>query len=247
MSDLTIKKRVNKNQKEKYKQYGYFSTGQTKESADTFENLMGALNKIKTDLVSLSIVLEKSDQLNDAKNVGTTSEFRDVLNHAIDAKKMLKQSAFKTFLPNELDQIKEIYGIMEEFITTLSQFTSDKVTREQDNSNLLSEELRQLQDDLAQAEMDDDDTEVDAIQNDIVGVEEAIKESDDRVAYLQSITAGQQFPLYKRTIEELLALMKNKVLRNEGDISAYAKTIGGSYYNLLHEDWIKFHQNQEFI
>ena len=97
MEDLSIKKRINKNQVEKYKQYGRFNTGQTKESADTFENLMGALNKIKTDLVSLSIVLEKSDQLNDAKNVGTTSEFRDVLNHAIDAKKMLKQSAFKNF------------------------------------------------------------------------------------------------------------------------------------------------------
>jgi hypothetical protein len=95
--------------------------------------------------------------------------------------------------------------------------------------------------------MDDDDTEIDFTQNEIVGVKEAIKESDDRVAYLQSITAGQQFPLYKRIIEELLALMKNKVLRNEGDISAYAKAIDGSYYNLLHEDWIKCHQNQEFI
>jgi hypothetical protein len=132
---------------------------------------------------------------------------------------------------------------MEEFITTLSQFTSDKVTREQDNSNLLSEELRQLQDDLAQAEMDDDDTEIDFTQNEIVGVKEAIKESNDRVAYLQSITAGQQFPLYKRTIEELLSLMKNKVLRNEGDISANAKTIGGSCCS----NWIEAHQNQEFI
>lgn len=246
MEDLIIKRRINKNQVEKYKQYGRFNTGQTKESADTFENLMGALNKIKTDLVSLSIVLEKSNQLSDVKNVGTTSEFRDVLNHALDAKKMLKQS-FKTFLPNELDQIKEIYGIMEEFITTLGKFTSDKVTREQDDRNLLSEELRQLQDDLARAEAESDDTGIDFTQNEIVGLEEAIKESDDRVAYLQSITAGQQFPLYKRTIEELLSLMKNKVLRNEGDISAFAKTLGGSMYNWLHEDWIKAHQTQEYI
>ena len=247
MSDLTIKKRINKNQIEKYKQYGKFNTGQTKESADTFEKLISSLNKIKTDLVSLSIVLEKSNQLSDAKNVGTTSEFRDVLNHALDAKKQLKQSSFKTFLPNEIDQIKEIYGIMEEFITTLGEFTTDKVTREQENSNLLSEELRQLQDDLAQAEADSDDTVIDFTQNEIDGLEEAIKESDDRVAYLQSITAGQQFPLYKRTIEELLSLMKNKVLRNEGDISASAKTIGGSHYNWLHEHWIQAHQNQEFI
>jgi hypothetical protein len=243
MSDLTIKKRVNKNQKEKYRQYGYHSTGQTKESADTFENLMTALNKINTDLLSLTIVLEKADQLNDSKNLGTTSEFRDVLNHALDAKKMLKQSAFKTFLPDELDQIKEIYGRMEEFITTISEYSTDKIMREQDNDTALAEEQLQLQDNLAQAEMDDDDTEFDAIQNDIVGVEKAIKESDDRVAYLQSITAGQQFPLYKRTIEELLALMKNKVLRNEGDISAYAKTIGGSTYN----NWIQAHQSTEYI
>ena len=243
MSELDVKKKIFSLQIEKYKQYGRFNTGQTKESADTFENLMGALNKIKTDLVSLSIVLEKSDQLDDAKNVGTTSEFRDVLNHALDAKKQLKQSTFKTFLPTEIDQIKEIYGIMEEFITTLGQFTSDKVTREQENSNLLLEDLRQLKDDLAQAEDDSDNTNIDYTQNEIQSIEEAIKESNDRVAYLQSITAGQQFPLYKRTIEELLALMKNKVLRNEGDVSAYAKTLGGSCcYN-----WIEAHQNQEFI
>ena len=94
MEDLSIKKRINKNQVEKYKQYGKFSTSQTKESDDTFENLMRALNKINTDLLSLSIVLEKADQLNDAKNVGTTSEFRDVLNHALDAKKTVKTIYF---------------------------------------------------------------------------------------------------------------------------------------------------------
>jgi len=86
MEDLKIKRRINKNQVEKYKQYGRYNTGQTKKSADTFENLMGALSKINTDLVFLSIVLEKADQLNDSKNVVTTSEFRDVLNHALDAK-----------------------------------------------------------------------------------------------------------------------------------------------------------------
>ena len=244
MSDLTIKKRINKNQKEKYRQYGYHSTGQTKESADTFENLMTALNKINTDLLSLTIVLEKADQLNDSKNLGTTSEFRDVLNHALDAKKMLKQSAFKTFLPNELDQIKEIYGRMEEFITTIGEYSTDKITREQDNDTALAEEQLQLQDNLAQAEMDQDDAEIDFIQNELVGLEEARKESDERVKFLQSVITGRQHPLYKRIIEELLALMKNKVLRNEGDVSAYAKTVGGSNgYN----NWIQAHQSTEYI
>ena len=66
MEDLSIKKRINKNQVEKFKQYGRFNTGQTKESADVFGGLMGALNKINTDLLSLTIVLEKADQLNDS-------------------------------------------------------------------------------------------------------------------------------------------------------------------------------------
>jgi hypothetical protein len=244
MSELDVKKKIFSLQVKKYKQYGYHSTGQTKESAESFESLMGALNKIKTDLVSLSIVLEKADQLDDSKNVGTTSEFRDVLNHALDAKKQLKQSTFKTFLPTEIDQIKEVYGVMEEFITTLGEYSTDKITREQYNDNLLSEELSQLQVDLAQAEMDGDDFEIDFIQNELVDLEEARQESYKRVAFLQSITAGQQFPLYKRTIEELLSLMKNKVLRNEGDVSQYAKTLGGSntYYN-----WIHAHQGTEYI
>ena len=177
MEDLSIKKRINKNQVEKFKQYGRFSTGQTKESADTFENLMGALNKINTDLLSLSIVLEKADQLNDAKNVGTTSEFRDVLNHALDAKKQLKQSTFKTFLPNEIDQIKEIYGRMEEFITTISEYSTDKITREQNDSSLLADELRQLQDDLDYAERDGDVAEFENIKAEIDGLKEAHDES----------------------------------------------------------------------
>ena len=244
MEDLTIKKRINKNQVEKYKQYGRLNTGQTKESADTFENLIGAFNKIKTDLVSLSIVLEKADQLDDSKNIGTTSEFRDVLNHALDAKKQLKQSTFKTFLPTEIDQIKEVYGVMEEFITTIGEYSTDKITREQDNDTALAIEQDQLQDDLAQAQMNQDDAEIDFIQNELVGLEEARQESDKRVAFLQSVITGRQFPLYKRTIEELLSLMKNKVLRNEGDVSQYAKTLGGSntYYN-----WIHAHQGTEFI
>jgi hypothetical protein len=243
MSDLTIKRRVNKKQIEKYKQYGYHSTGQTKESADTFENLMGALNKIKTDLVSLSIVLEKADQLDDSKNVGTTSEFRDVLNHALDAKKQLKQSAFKTFLPSELAEVKEVYGVMEEFITTIGEYSTDKIKREKENDADLANEQRQLRVDLAQAEMDGDDLEIDFIQNELDGLKEARQESVKRVAYLQSITAGQQFQLYKRTIEELLSLMKNKVLRNEGDVSQYAKTLGGS--NTCY--WIHAHQGTEYI
>jgi hypothetical protein len=162
-------------------------------------------------------------------------------------KKMLKQSAFKTFLPNELDQIKEIYGRMEEFITTISKYSTDKITREQDDDNALADEQRQLQDDLAQAEMDQDDAEIDFIQNELVGLEEARKESDERVKFLQSVITGRQYPLYRRTIEELLALIKlikNKVLRNEGDVSAYAKTIGGSNgYN----NWIQAHQSTEYI
>lgn len=290
MSDLTIKKRINKNQVEKYKQYGRFNTGQTKESADTFENLMGALNKIKTDLVSLSIVLENADRFDD-KNIGTTSEFREVLNHALDAKKQLKQSTFKTFLPNEIDQIKEMFSVMEEFIATLDTFvTPEKVENEIDKNRAFGKEQAQMNKDLKQAVSEDDELRefqklvreyvainpdnvaipqiqqrirdlqaiirqrpeektIDYLKNELLGVEEQIEESDTRVVYLQRVTSGQQFPLYKSTIEELLILMKNKVLRNEGDISKYATTLGGcnTTYNWIHEDWIKCHQNQEFI
>jgi len=246
MSELTIKRRVNKNQVEKYKQYGRFNTGQTKESADTFENLMGALNKVNTDLVSLSLVIEKSKF--DAKNLGTTSEFRDVLNHAIDAKKLLKQSAFKTFLPSELEQVKEIYGTMEEFITTISEFTQEEVDREELNlDSVLQNEEGQIRMDIAQEEMkaNPDRNRILQLTDDLREVEEAIKKSEDRIDYLKVLSKGQLFPLYKRTIEELLSLMKNKTLRNEHQVYEFAKEIGGcdtTYYN-----WIHAHQGTEYI
>ena len=40
--DLDIKKRVNKNQRTKYAQYGYFSSGQTKEGKIDFETIMSS-------------------------------------------------------------------------------------------------------------------------------------------------------------------------------------------------------------
>ena len=250
MSDLTIKRRVNKNQVKKYKQYGYHSTGQTKESADTFENLMGALNKIKTDLVSLSLVIEKSKF--DAKNLGTTSEFREVLNHAIDAKKLLKQSAFKTFLPSELAEVKEIYNMMQEFITTISTFTQEEVNRE----TLYLEGVLQNQDgglrmDLAREEMkaNPDRNLINQYGSELDDLQQAIKKSEDRIDYLTVLSKGQLFPLYKRTIEELISLMKNKTLRNENQVYEFARKIGeieggsqSTYYN-----WIHAHQGTEYI
>ena len=56
---LNIKKRIKKNQQLKYKEYGFFESGQTKESRVDFDTLISSLNKINTDLISLSITVEK--------------------------------------------------------------------------------------------------------------------------------------------------------------------------------------------
>jgi len=283
MEDLKIKRRVNKKQIEKYKQYGYFSSGQTKESADTFENLMTSLNKIKTDLVSLSILLEKAED----KNVGTMSEFREVLNHAMDAKKQLKQSTFKTFLPNEIAQIKEVYSVMEEFISTLNDFTTSKVADAKESNVILLEAQNELEEQLKKSTEDAEElkglqeairqfTAIDLdhpnipplrqmilelkdkiknqipivkLQDQLDGINKQLDESDNTLEYLKKVTAGQQFPLYKVTIEELLLLIKNKVLRNENQVYEFARKIGeieggcqSTYYN-----WIHAHQGTEFI
>jgi hypothetical protein len=250
MSELDVKKKIFSLQVKKYKQYGYHSTGQTKESAESFENLMGALNKIKTDLVSLSLVIEKSKF--DAKNLGTTSEFREVLNHAIDAKKLLKQSAFKTFLPSELAEVKEIYNMMQEFITTISTFTQEEVDRETAYLDaVLQNEEGGLRMDIAREEMkaNPDRDLINQLNFELNDIEQAIKESEGRIDYLSALSKGQLFPLYKRTIEELISLMKNKTLRNENQVYEFAKEIGGcsTCYNWLHADWIQAHQTQEYI
>ena len=106
--DLTIKKRVNKNQKRKYAQYGYHDSGQTKESRVDFETLMASLNKIGTDLTSLSITVEKLKHDRHASH-GSQAELRDFINHAIEAKKHLKSISFQTFVPSEIDQVKTVY------------------------------------------------------------------------------------------------------------------------------------------
>ena len=99
-----IKKRVNKNQRTKYAQYVFFSSGQTKESRIDFETIISSLNKINTDLTSLSITVEKLKH-NPTASHGSMGELRDFLNHSIEAKKQLKFISFQSFLPSELDQV----------------------------------------------------------------------------------------------------------------------------------------------
>ena len=234
MSDLTIKKRVNANQVKKYKQYGYFSTGQTKDSLVQFETLMTALNKINTDLCSLSISVERVKQNRDA-SFGTLSELRELLNHANDAKKVLKQSTFKTFLPNELDQIKKIYSTIQSFLESIQTFV---------DFDLKSQKLikAELQEDYENARDAYDQSPTAENYGDLKDIEQSLFEISETVDFDEKISTSQIFKIYFNTISELQSLIENKLLRNEGMVTELAKQVGGG-----RRDWISYHQGTEYI
>jgi len=233
--DLTIKKKINKLNLEKYKQYGYHSTGETKTASDTFDNLLASLQKINTDLISLSLSVERTKG-GHATPI-SLSELRELLNHAIDAKSKIKQSTFKTFLPSELDDIKKVYGTIQQFLESIEDFQGFNLENEKLLRDQLIEELEDAKDEYNQ-----DPSEDNRLQ--ILELEENLREIIDGIAEDEKLSRSKSFKLYFNTIKEIEKLIENKLLRNEGDVTEYAKQIGGSetIYN-----WIHYHQGTEFI
>jgi DNA mismatch repair ATPase MutS len=140
---LDIKKRVNKNQQLKYKQYGYHDSGQTKESRVDFDTLISSLNKINTDLKSLSITVEKLKHNRESSH-GTLGELRDFLNHVTDAKKQLKSISFQTFIPSEIDQVKAVYETIEQFLESINAYVDFDLVKETQTKEDLNIELDRL-------------------------------------------------------------------------------------------------------
>jgi len=230
--DLAIKKRINQAQREKYKQYGYFNSGQTKEAADTFENLIASLNKINTDLVSLSIARDRFIS-KDEGDSGSLNELREYLNHANEAKRQINKSTFKTFLPNELDDIKKVYSSIESFVESIQGSI--------DFSNSDYEaELNDLQDEVNDAEEAFQDYGGDYEQE----AADASAKLDDfkkEIKNKKKIASSDLFKQYLKSLQELQLFIQHKLLRNEGNVSEFAKTIGGGM------NWINAHQGTDYI
>jgi hypothetical protein len=91
-----INRRINESQRAKYAQYGYHDSGQTKESKVDFETIMASLNKINTDLISLSITVEKLKH-NPTASHGTLSEFASFLTIQLRRKNNSRPFPFKVF------------------------------------------------------------------------------------------------------------------------------------------------------
>jgi hypothetical protein len=233
--DLKIKDQINKLNVEKYRQYGYHTTGETKVASDMFDDLLASLQKINTDLTSLSLSVERVKSGN--ANPLSLSDLRELLNHVIDAKKKIKQSTFKSFLPSELDDIKKIYGTIQQFLESIEEFQAFNL----ENEKLLKEQLIEEYED-AQLEYAQDPTEENRVE--MLELEDAIQEVSAGINEDEKLSRSKSFKLYFNTIIEIQKLIENKLLRNEGNVTAYAKQIGGSstYYN-----WIHSHQGSDFI
>ena len=138
-----INKRVNQNQREKFAQYGYHSSGQTKQSKIDFETIMSSLNKINTDQISLSITVDKLKH-NPTVSHGTLGELRDFLNHTIEAKKQLKNISFQSFLPSELDQVKVVYGTIEQFLESINAYVDFDLDKEKQSQDDVKKEMDKM-------------------------------------------------------------------------------------------------------
>jgi hypothetical protein len=231
--DLNIKDQINKLNVEKYRQYGYHTTGETKVASDMFDDLLASLQKINTDLIALSLSVERIKSGN--TNPTSLSDLRELLNHAIDAKKKIKQSTFKSFLPSELDDIKKIYGTIQQFLASIESFQEFNL----ENEKLLKEQLIEDFNNAQIAYNQDQSAKNYASAKDL---EDAINEVTEGIREDESQSKTRSFKLYFNTIKELEKLIENKLLRNEGNVTEYAKQIGGSMYN-----WIHSHQGTDYI
>lgn len=233
MSDLDVKKKIIALQRNKFSQYGKYDTGETKETSDTFDSLLASLQKINSDLVSLSLSVEKIKK--GYETPVSVSEVRDLLNHAIDAKSKIKKSTFKTFLPNELDEIKQVYGTIQQFLESIELFQQFNV----ENEKLLKTQLEDEFND-AQIAYNQDPTAKNYVT--AKDLEDQIQEVAEGIEVDEKFAKSKSFQLYFNTVKEIEKLIENKLLRNEGDVTEYARQIGGSMYN-----WIHSHQNTEYI
>jgi len=246
---LNIKKRVNKNQREKYKQYGYHSSGQTKESKIDFETLLSSLNKINTDLISLSITVENLKH-NPSVSHGTLGELRDFLNHTIEAKKQLKAVSFKSFLPSELDQVKIVYGTIEQFLESINAYVGFDLEKEKQTQLEVKAEMEKSKREyeIAKKSKPRNETEKEKRQKDMEFLSDEISQAQEALALIQdnidfdgNLSTSSIFKLYSANIMDLKMLIESKLLRNENTVKDLAKAIGGSC------GWISHHQGTDYI
>ena len=244
---LDIKKRVNKNQREKYKQYGHHDSGQTKESRVDFETLISSLNKINTDLKSLSITVEKLKHNREA-SLGTLGELRDFLNHVTDAKKQLKSISFQTFIPSEIDQVKAVYETIEQFLGTINAYVDFDLVKETQTKEDLKIELDKLKREFetvkkskprTDADKDKRTRDLEFLSDEISRIQEEFRVIQDNIDFDGNLSTSSVFKLYSANIIDLKMLIESKLLRNENVVKGLAKTIGGS--------WRDEHQGREFI
>ena len=102
--------------------------------------MIDALNKINTDLISLSITVEKLKHNREASH-GSQAELRDFLNHAIDAKKHLKSISFQKFIPSEIDQVRAVYETIEQFLGSINAYIDFDLAKETQTKEDLKIEL----------------------------------------------------------------------------------------------------------
>jgi hypothetical protein len=246
---IDIKKRVNRNQQLKYKQYGYHSSGQTKDSKLDFETIMASLNKINTDLISLSITVEKLKH-NPTVSHGTLGELRDFLNHTIEAKKQLKTISFQSFLPSELDQVKVVYGTIEQFLESINAYVDFDLNKEKQTQIDVKAEMEQKKREFEvikkskpknAMEKEKRQKDMEFLGDEISGAQEALRLIQDNIDFDGNLSTSSVFKLYSANIMDLKMLIESKLLRNENIVKDLAKTIGGSCC------WRDHHQGTEYI
>jgi len=244
-----INKRVHESQKKKFAQYGYYDAGQTKQSKVDFDGLMTSLNKINTDLKSLSITVEKLKHNREASH-GTLGELRDFLNHVIDAKKHLKSIAFQTFIPSEIDQVKTVYETIEEFLGSINAYVDFDLVKETQTKEDLKIELDRLKHEYetvqkgrprSDPEKEKKMKDKEFLSDEISRIQEEFRIIQDNIDFDGNLSTSSVFKMYSANIIDLKMLIEGKILRNENVVKGLAKTICGS------QGWKDHHQGTEFI
>jgi tRNA U34 5-carboxymethylaminomethyl modifying GTPase MnmE/TrmE len=66
------------------------------------------------------------------------------LNHTIEAKKQLKNISFQSFLPSELDQVKVVYGTIEQFLESINAYVDFDLDKEKQSQDDVKKEMDKM-------------------------------------------------------------------------------------------------------
>ena len=175
---------------------------------------------------------------------------RDFLNHTIEAKKQLKSVSFQSFLPSELDQVKVVYGTIEQFLEGINTYVGFDLEKEKQTQLEVKTEMEKLKREYetvkkskprSDIEKEKRQRDIEFLSDEISGRQEALRLIQDNIDFDGNLSTSSVFKLYSTNIMDLKLLIESKLLRNENVVKNLAKTIGGSC------DWREMHQGTEYI